>query len=383
MSTLVAAEDVDLGRRGLWFRTNIYQEGHMLKAVTYCVLGTKVECFRAEVDLRPIAKAVAAYHKRLHQAGIVGDTIIGFLGGLKKAVKRIGRNKLVSKVYKPMKKLTIATATGYYYALPKKTRRRIHQTRIVKALKKTKTYKKASSTGKAVIQSKVTGALAAGAAVVYPPVGVPALAAYSAANAYLAAIDNGKSVYTTVARIAKKNSTFKKVAGKLRKFGKEKVVGLLRKTPGLKKYLAKGLKRKAAVNKFLKLGGAAKLKSIMQRKRMVQRHLLALRAKAMAGDVNARKGARVISLVAENRARLRALAQDGKGMPGLLITDTGRLVKGRFIKKATAPAIDEVLYQGARGTERGDFSRVGGPWDIVGYRTTIDTVGVGCDCNRA
>ena len=51
---------------GFWVKTRFYQEGHFLKSTTTCVSCGNVDVLNFQVDLRPIAKAVQAYHQRLH-----------------------------------------------------------------------------------------------------------------------------------------------------------------------------------------------------------------------------------------------------------------------------------------------------------------------------
>ena len=158
---------------GVWGKTHFYQQGPFLCATVYSVAAGEPKIVELRVDLRPIARALVRAHGTLHAKDLAaavlrgesGDVVGWSLGGLwkgaKKAAKKIGRNKLVKGVVGVTK--TIAKGT------------------------------------KAVVQSKVTGVIAAGLAA-FPltaPIGVPALGAYAAANAALKGVEEGRKVLAT------------------------------------------------------------------------------------------------------------------------------------------------------------------------------------------
>ena len=64
----------------------------------------------------------------------------------------------------------------------------------VKKIAKSKLVSQVAKTVKSVVQSKITGAAIGAAAVVFPPVGVPAAAAYATANTALAALDKASQI---------------------------------------------------------------------------------------------------------------------------------------------------------------------------------------------
>lgn len=154
------AATVDLpGPRNFWMKTHIFQQGHKLVAINYIAAAGSPEIFRVSVDLRPIARAVKLYHEELHRRakvqGCVGceEKIAGFFSSIGNVIKKVGRSKLLKQV---------------------------------------------SRTAKAVVKSKITGAIVLGTAAVFPPVGGPAVAAYAAANAALAAVEKGNALRKTI-----------------------------------------------------------------------------------------------------------------------------------------------------------------------------------------
>lgn len=101
---------------GVWVKTHIYQQGHMLNAVTYCVAAGNPEILRFSVDLRPLAVIVKRHHERLHKEAAAqkrtnpdkamqSQKVSGFFDvveapfkGIGHAVHKLGRAKLVRAV---------------------------------------------------------------------------------------------------------------------------------------------------------------------------------------------------------------------------------------------------------------------------------------------
>lgn len=94
---------------------------------------------------------------------------------------------------------------------------------------------------------------------------------------------------------------------------------------------------------------------------------------AQGGSLDAQKSAVIVNLVARNRARIQAMSQaNAGGLPGVLITQDGKLKRGRFRLKAVADA-GALLYLGpGESKERGSFQTVSGSF-------TYDTVAVNGD----
>ena len=129
---------------GASLRGRYWREGHRLKATVHVQAGGGApKTITAEVDLRPIARALKRWHARKR-----GVHISGWPGNFFKAVKKIGKSKLLGKVTNAVRD---------------------------------------------VVRSKLTAAAVSGAAVVFPPVGVPAAAAYATANAAISAIEQCRS----------------------------------------------------------------------------------------------------------------------------------------------------------------------------------------------
>jgi hypothetical protein len=116
------------------------REGDILKGTGHLINGGRIEVFTASVNLRHLGKAMVG------PGGVHGDDLVAFFGSIVNAVKSIAKSKIISSIAK---------------------------------------------VAKSVVQSKALGAAVAGLAVVFPPVGLPAAAAYAGANVALSAIENG------------------------------------------------------------------------------------------------------------------------------------------------------------------------------------------------
>lgn len=223
-------------------KIRFYREGFMLKGVGHLVAnGQAPVVFRSEVDLRPISAQLAAWHRRQHADPGMMQRVSGFPGNMLSAVKKIGKAKIVK-----------AIGAGI----------------------------------KSVVKSKVTGGLVAATAVVFPPVGLPAAAAYATANEALDTIEKAEAV--------------RRQAQKL---------------------IASGNKTKVAQN-------LPAIKKLLLQSRAVKAKLRTIAAKARAGDLEARAGAHIIKLVADNRRRMEHPLD--KAIPGMLVIPGGAVRAGRF-----------------------------------------------------
>lgn len=111
------------------------REGHLLHGKGFLVHNGTVELLNATVDLRPLYEIAK---RRQQVSGIFGD--IG------KWVNKVGKSKIIRSI---------------------------------------------SKGAKSVLKSKVVGGIVGAAAIVFPPVGLPAAAAYGAANIALSALEQG------------------------------------------------------------------------------------------------------------------------------------------------------------------------------------------------
>lgn len=111
----------------------------------------------------------------------------------------------------------------------------------------------------------------------------------------------------------------------------------------------------------------SRLRKIVRQSETSKKMLREIATKARYGrgatQLTAAKSAAVINLVAQNRARIRAAAQQNAGgLPAILIDRRGRLTPGRFRIQASPPPSGraDVLYLGPnRELQSGQFARVG------------------------
>jgi len=236
---------------GLSLGGRFWREGHFLKAAVHIQAAAGApRTITAQVDLRPIARALRHWYARHH-----GVRVSGWPGSFLKKVGKIAKSKLVASV---------------------------------------------SQAVKSVVQNKVTGAALGAAAVVFPPVGVPAAAAYATANAALAAIERAKE---------------------------------------LKAAAQSALASGSAAQKALLAQRAPELKAALAQAESVRKKLREVAMRAKQGDLAARKTARIFRHVFEHRQRVRSYDPSlcGKqSTPGLLVSQAGELVPGKWLRLAAA-----------------------------------------------
>jgi len=254
------ADDVDaapdtvqlrIAPAGVSVRGRFWREGPIFKAVVHVqTAGAAPKTISVEVDLRPIMRALHDWYRRKH-----GVHIGGFPGSFFKAVKRVGKSKLLKSV---------------------------------------------AGAVKSVVKSKLVGAAIGAAAVVFPPVGLPAAAAYATANAALTALDKANAVKDEAKKVLASGNAAEKAL-------------LHAKAP----QIADTLRKAVAVR--------SKLKEIAQR--------------AHRGDIGARKTASIFSHVMAHRNRVQSLvgkAKSEEAMPGLLVTKYGKIVPGQWLQSQAA-----------------------------------------------
>jgi len=231
---------------GVSVRGRFWREGPYLKAMVHVqTAGASPKTVTAEVDLRPIIRVLHQWYRRKH-----GVHIGGFPGSFFKAVKKIGKSKLLSEV---------------------------------------------GNAVKSVAKSKLAGAAISAAAVVFPPVGLPAAAAYATANAALAALDKANAVKNEAKSVLARGSQAEKML-------------LHAKAP----QIAQTLRRAADVR--------ARLRDLVRR--------------AKQGDLAARKTANIFSHVMAHRDRVQSYVGKSAAKawtPGLLVTQEGKIVPGRWL----------------------------------------------------
>lgn len=330
-----------LSARDVWLKTHITQEGDTLTAKTFMVAAGNPHVFTVSINLAKVEAYLASYHKRLEdELHAAGEDCVGCgpalrisgLGSLSKLAKKVGRSKLLKSVNKTAKK---------------------------------------------AVRSKAVGATLTVSAAVYPPVGAPALGAYVAANQALDAIERANAV-----------KGHAKAAVKTLKGGAKVRVKLTRKSRGSSRFLSASakarlkaaLRKKAAAKKTVRVirARAPEVKAVLERGAKAKAVLAKIAETARyspnrSKQLEAQKTARVIALVAAERAKRAAITRSmgsakQAGETGLVVTSKGRIVPGRFVSELVSKsARPEMLIPDAGNTVKpGYYTQVGGC--------------IGCDC---
>ena len=246
---------------GLSVRGRYWREGHFLMAAVHIQAAAGApRTITARIDLRPIARGLRRWYARNH-----GVRISGWPGSFLKKVGKIAKSKLIADVGKAVK---------------------------------------------SVVQSKITGAAIGVASVVFPPVGLPAAAAYATANTALATLERAKALKNAAQSVLSSG------------------------TPAQKATLVRG---------------ASQLKAALDQAATVRASLRDIAARAKQGDLAARKTARVFRHVVEHRKRVQGYEPQRYGnesAAGLLVTPAGRIMPGRWLRLAAAEVQNQA--QGAR-----------------------------------
>lgn len=371
----VVGADVLADKTGVWVKTLFRVDGPYLCATTYLVAAGEPRVFELKIDLRPLEEVARKVHERLHArqaalATVSGQPVVGFSlakawKGIKKTAKKIGKSKLVKAIGKGVK---------------------------------------------AVVDSKITGAIMTGVSIAVPVVGVPALAAYAAAKTASNAIHTGKKLIdganqakNLIARgaSAAKNAVSTQARGTLA--AKQAVTkaaqakAIVNKAAGVQQALlaagntvkanaaaqakaraataasknvaaakqvavqtktvvssalpivakAEALKKKLADPKV-----RAQLMTIKNRAASAQNMVQSIKQKQLFGTpeekLEAQKSAAIMNITARNEVRLKAIADvNAGGLPAMLIDRQGRIIPGRYRVEAKAPGKNaDVLYMG-------------------------------------
>lgn len=333
------------GVSGIWLRTYLRREGTYWIATTYVVDRGNVELFTVKVNVRPIMERMLKVHKarvrklppghrarsrirklpRGHRARVSGDEI-GFGFSLK------------------------AVAKGAWNA------------------GKSKVVKAAYNTSKSVVKSRITQGVVAATAVVYPPVGVPAAAALATANTALNYVEQGKKVADEAARVAGRLKSGQALKQELvrygKKYGEQALKSYVNQNPQLKMGLKLAANFKAEVStKLAPPQRRAQLKSTMinyrRGKAFLQRVSNAARFGKGQVRIDAQKMARVVAIAAANRRRIASLTTEIEGgIPGILIDDRGRMIRGNFALSVTGSVQTPDVLVTPGGAKTGQYHRV-------------------------
>ena len=235
-------QQVSVVPQGTSLQIRVWREGGKIKAVGHLVNGAAEPLtFHAEGSIKPVFLQLLVEH----QARNPGGQIAGFPGSILRKAVKIVKSSVVKNIV---------------------------------------------SAAKTVAKSKITGGIVAAVAVAFPPLGVPAAAAYATANAAIAAIDKANQV--------------KQLAAKALAAGKSLTVKA--HAPQVAAVLKDAEKYKSAI------------KSIA--------------AKAAKGDKEAQAAAKIFAVVKKNRDAAAKLPNKPKGAKGIFISPTFAIQKGEFSK---------------------------------------------------
>lgn len=302
---------------GFWIRTHFYRDGDMLRARSFMVAAGEPMVFDIGIDIRKIEKAIRNYHKKLEddlhrndgKVAVSGcsdcpDVVVGSLfSSIGKIVKKVAKSKLVKGV---------------------------------------------ASVAKSVVKNKITGAAVSALAVAFPPVGVPAAAGFAAANAAVAAIDRGNAVRkAAVATLSKAKAV-----------GKKPVL-----QPKTKLALAAAVKLQKKAQTVIKKAVTTAQYSADPKKKADAQRVVALVKVA----TQARSAMKQIPVrAAKTSTTARAMVSKPTAVAtGLVVTDRGQIVTGRFNEIPTGN-IRGKLYRRGKSLG-GQFAKIGcsNPWPNI------------------
>ncbi len=318
---------------GLHLKTHIFRDGNWLRATVYLCAAGSPEVMNFSVDLRPIVKAATRYHRMLHAKN--GGTVAGFPGNVFKAIK-----KTVNSVAKG--KVMQAIGKGV----------------------------------KSALSSKITGAITGTIAVVFPPVGIPAAAAYATAHQVISAVDAAKhlklSMLTKFPLAATGIKELDAVTGPL--------AAAVKNLPAdaLKKLDIKLPANMADVGKYLADNPQVKDALLLSAKAKAQINGMVKAAKS--GNKEAQAGVKVMKIAAETRKAIQSPASkvtnaqaNAPGAFRAVIIDThGNVVKGKFLDKSVKSKPGTAIMLRGKKVYRGTFSKVAG--EIIGTERIVGSL---------
>lgn len=269
------------------------------------------------VEVRvPLDEALAAMRAKGFDVKVSGEDLVGWFGsGIVKSLGKAAKGA-VNVVAKPGKSVK---ALGHAVTHPGKSLEAVYK--AADKIAKDKVVKKLGGAVKAVIKSNITKAAVAGLAVAFPPVGVPAAAAYATAAAVVAYADMADKYVGT--------------AKDLVSAGKGLAKGNL--GPAAKAGLAFAATGSAANAKLIGtakgkevLGDVAgKIRAGMQAKQVIAEAI----KRHQAGDPKATKFLKTVAVVKRSNRKLNAIKSTlaaARQKPGIVVLPSGELYKGAF-----------------------------------------------------
>lgn len=314
-------------QKGIWFKLNVRREGSRMVATLYSVAAGNAEISNFSIDLRPLARFASTLHARMHSGGrltkagqraaLRGESVSGLFDGLQATVQKLGRAKLQSMASE--KTNLIAKKAGCIAQKPP------------------------------------------------APVSDAALASYAAARSGVEAVDNVARVERAVAGSTSALKKYAAVKGVLSGMSVAQKAAAL-KRPEVQKAVIDGVAAKGTLASFATSGGPQKLAAMRAKAALAKRAFRNIRAKAEAGDPDAKKMAAVVSVAAKARADIQSSAAESKGgLPGLVIGPNGKLRRGRFKKRAPRTGEGTSLILTKQGLQAGVFDSVSGLAETDNY----------------
>lgn len=263
---MVDKSSLQIKPQGTCIKTCFYREGPYLHVIATLVKNGEVQVFKGSLDVRPIQAALVRRHARMHGRDSV--KVAGFFSSISHAVKSIGHSKLMKGI-----------ASGI----------------------------------KDVAKSKTFGAIAGVTAIVFPPVGLPAAAAFAVAKTSIGVIEEANAIKHKVTQIAHSGTAAAKAAAHA-------------KLPEIEK--------------------------LMKQKSMVQQKLAEMARRAKLGDKEALAAQRIFGIVLKQHQALKqrvAHPHAARGVPAMMITRTGRVVPGHYLEqRANKKLAQAVLFDGKK-----------------------------------
>lgn len=344
------AYDLIGGATPVWLRAVMVREGD--DVVTRCCVVAGGEFFPIEVRVN--VPALIAQARSLGIDQVTGDTVGGFGSWLKKAVKKVTKSKIVKAVGKAVKK--VANSPVAMIANPS----------LILAAHTTAK----ASTGKGLVKGKLGAAIDLGTKAVQ--VAVPAASAPAALGFVSSKAAAALGVGMRALNVAKAGSAIAsaaKLAQNQVNLGKAAATALQQKRIDPAKALPL-VKQAVATRSAVQRLAPALAKQAVQSAN-VQKAFQNIALKAKAGVADAKLASNVLTKSAAVLATIQHLQQaNAGGVPGLLITSTGRIMrapKGRFLQTSGKTGLMGTLYRGKGSpTLRGMFSAAVSGWETVG-----------------
>jgi hypothetical protein len=196
-----------------------------------------------------------------------------------------------------------------------------------------------------------------------PKVSPEGALAFNAARTALVSIEKDNAIRANLKGVAKTLATLPRLKAEVAKVAPPQRPAMLQRNPALKNAIFAALKAKAAVQIMKATGGVAKVKAIQARGQKARVMLQKIADRARAGNPDAQKLAKVITIVNGARERTKNVAAAARGgYSGAVIDESGKITRGRFTRGSGTSSL--FFSPGGKKT-RGNFTRVG------------------CDCEQA